>query len=191
MSLADARVRNTRPGPKPMKLADGGGVYLEVRPTGAKLWRFRYRIAGKENVFAIGDYPGIALAEVRIEHGKARALVKQSIHPSHCRQAERLSTHAANANTFEAVAKEWISKRSAGWSSYCLRQVERFLEIGVFPYVGKLPIRSVTAAHLLDVIRRIEGRGPQRLPCWFDSGLRPSSGMPLPRCALMVTLPPH
>jgi len=161
MSLTDAKIRNTKPGPRPIKLADGGGLYLEVRPTGAKLWRFRYRIAGKENVFAIGDYPSIALAEVRAEHGKARALVKQGIHPSHSRQAERLSNHAANANTFEAVAKEWIAKKSPGWTPYYLRQVERFLESDVFPHVGRLPIRSVTAAHLLEIIRRIEGRGAE------------------------------
>lgn len=161
MSLTDAKIRNTKPGPRPIKLADGGGLYLEVRPTGAKLWRFRYRIDGKENVFAIGDYPSIALAEVRAEHGKARALVKQGIHPSHSRQAERLSNHAANANTFEAVAKEWIAKKAPGWTPYYLRQVERFLESDVFPHVGRLPIRSVTAAHLLEIIRRIEGRGAE------------------------------
>ena len=161
MSLTDAKIRNTKPGPKPIKLADGGGLYLEVRPTGAKLWRFRYRIAGKENVFAIGEYPSIALAEVRAAHSKARALVKQGIHPSHSRQAERLSNHAANANTFEAVAKEWISKKSPSWTPYYLRQVERFLESDVFPYVGRLPIRSVTSAHLLEIIRRIEGRGAE------------------------------
>jgi integrase len=161
MSLTDAKIRNTKPGPKPIKLADGGGLYIEVRPTGAKLWRFRYRIAGKENVFAIGDYPGITLAEVRAEHGKARLLVKQGIHPSHSRQTERLSNHAANANTFEGVAKEWISKKSTGWTPYYLRQVERFLESDVFPDVGRLPIRSVTAAHLLEIIRRIEGRGAE------------------------------
>jgi integrase len=161
MSLTDAKIRNTKPGPKPIKLADGGGLYIEVRPTGAKLWRFRYRIAGKENVFAIGDYPGITLAEVRAEHGKARLLVKQGIHPSHSRQTERLSNHAANANTFEGVAKEWISKKSTGWTPYYLRQVERFLESDVFPHVGRLPIRRVTAAHLLEIIRRIEGRGAE------------------------------
>lgn len=161
MSLTDAKIRNTKPGPKPIKLADGGGLYLEVRPTGAKLWRFRYRIAGKENIFAIGEYPRIALVEARAEHVKARALVKQSIHPAHSRQAERLSSHAANANTFEVVAKEWISKKSPAWTPYYLRQVERFLESDVFPYVGRLPIRSVTAAHLLEIIRRIEGRGAE------------------------------
>ena len=161
MSLTDAKIRNTKPGPKPIKLADGGGLYLEVRPTGAKLWRFRYRISGKENVFAIGEYPSISLAEARTDHGKARVLVKQSVHPSHRRKAERLSNQKANANTFEGVAKEWISKKSAGWTPYYLRQVEGFLKSDVFPHVGRLPIRSVTAAHLLEIIRRIEGRGAE------------------------------
>lgn len=161
MPLTDAKIRNTKPGLKPAKLADGGGLYLEVRPTGAKLWRFRYRIAGKENVFAIGEYPGIGLAEARAEHGKARALVKQGVHPSHNRQAERLSSQVANANTFEAVAREWISKKSPTWTGYYLRQVTRFLESDVFPHIGKLPIRHVTSAHLLEIIRRIEARGAE------------------------------
>jgi integrase len=161
MPLTDAKIRNAKPGPKPAKLADGGGLYLEVRPTGSKLWRFRYRIAGKENVFAIGEYPSIGLAEARAEHGKARALVKQGIHPSHNRQAERLSSQVANANTFEAVAREWIAKKSPRWTAYYLRQVTRFLESDVFPHIGKLPIRTVTSAHLLEVIRRIEARGAE------------------------------
>src|SRR3569833_158495 len=114
MPLTDAKIRNTKPGPKPAKLADGGGLYLEVRPTGAKLWRFRYRIAGKENVFAIGEYFNdkrgghISLDDARTERDKARALVKQGMHPAHNRLAARLAIHAENANTFEAVAREWI-----------------------------------------------------------------------------------
>ena len=159
MPLTDARIRATKPAAKPVKLTDGGGLYLEVRPSGKKLWRYRYRIVDKENLFAIGEYPEISLAEARAEHDKARALVKQGLHPSHSRKAERLSTHLANANTFEAVATEWITKKAGRWTPYYRRQVENFLGADVFPYVGKLPIRNVTAAHLLEIIRRIEGRG--------------------------------
>ena len=159
MPLTDARIRTTKPGAKPVKLADGGGLYLEVRPSGKKLWRYRYRIAEKENLFAIGEYPEISLADARTEHDKARSLVKQGLHPSHQRQAERLSTQLANANTFEAVATEWISKKAGHWTPYYKRQVENFLGADVFPYVGKLPIRNVTAAHLLEIIRRIDDRG--------------------------------
>ncbi|HDQ4464838.1 TPA: tyrosine-type recombinase/integrase [Pseudomonas aeruginosa] len=161
MPLTDAKIRQAKPTDKPQKLADGGGLYLEVRTTGAKLWRYRYRIAGKENVFAIGEYPAIGLSDARDEHRKARGLVEQGIHPSHNRQAERLANVTANANTFEAVAREWIAKKATGWTPYYKRQVENFLTADVFPYVGKLPIRSVTAAHLLEIIRRIEGRGAE------------------------------
>ena len=133
MPLTDAKIRTTKPADRPQKLADGGGLYLEVRPTGAKLWRYRYRIAGKENVFAIGDYPNIGLSDARELHRKARGLVEQGIHPSHNRQAERLANNAANANTFEAVAREWMAKKSAGWTPYYLRQVENFLSGDVFP----------------------------------------------------------
>ncbi|MFA5627195.1 MAG: integrase arm-type DNA-binding domain-containing protein [Thiohalomonadaceae bacterium] len=158
MPLTDAKIRNTKPADKPQKLADGGGLYLEVRSTGAKLWRYRYRIAGKENVFAIGDYPAIGLADARTEHDKARVLVKQGIHPSHNRQAERLANVTANANTFEAVAREWMASKKK-WTPYYRRQVENFMSGDVFPFVGKLPIRSVSAAHLLEIIRRIDKRG--------------------------------
>ena len=167
MPLTDAKIRNTKPEAKPVKLADGGGLYLEVRPTGAKLWRYRYRIAGKENVFAVGEYFNdkrgghVSLDEARTERDKARALVKQGIHPAHHRQAERLATHAENANTFEAVALEWIAKKKPGWTPYYLRQVERFMQADVFPKIGKLPIRSVTAAHLLEIVKLIEGRGAE------------------------------
>jgi len=159
MPLTDARIRATKPAAKPVKLTDGGGLYLEVRPSGKKLWRYRYRIVDKENLFAIGEYPEISLAEARGEHDKARALVKQGLHPSHARQADRLSTQLANANTFEAVATEWITKKAGRWTPYYRRQVENFLGADVFPHVGKLPIRHVTAAHLLEIIRRIEDRG--------------------------------
>lgn len=167
MPLTDAKIRNTKPGEKPIKLTDGGGLYLEVRPTGAKLWRYRYRIAGKENVFAVGEYFNdkrgghISLDDARTERDKARALVKQGMHPAHNRLAARLATHAENANTFEAVAREWIGKKKFGWTPYYLRQVERFLDSDVFPYVGNLPIRNVTAAHLLEIVRRVEGRGAE------------------------------
>lgn len=179
MPLTDSKIRNTKPNDKPVKLTDGSGLYLEIRPTGAKLWRYRYRIAGKENVFAAGEYAQapngeskeqaearrnggrLTLAEARIGREEWRGLVKQGIHPAHQRQAERLATHAENANTFEAVAREWIAKKKTGWTPYYLRQVERFLTADVFPYIGNLPIRNVTAAHLLEIMKRVEGRGAE------------------------------
>lgn len=175
--LTDSTIRNAKPVDSPFKLTDSNGLYLEVRPSGNKLWRYRYRIAGKENIFALGEYvkePNgetaeqakariagghLTLAEARIERDKARALVKQGIHPAHNRAALKASQVAGNANTFEAIAREWIEKKKTGWQPYYLRQVENFLKSDVFPHIGNLPIRSVTAAHLLEIVQRAEKRG--------------------------------
>jgi integrase len=165
MPLADAKIRASKRAEKPYKLTDSGGLYLEVRPTGAKLWRYRYRITGKENVFALGEYfndkrPGhLSLEGARRKRDEARGLVKQGIHPAHNRQRLRAVQAAENANTFEAVAREWIDKRKLNIKDRYLRQIQGVLEADVFPYIGTLPIRNVTAAHLLEIMRRLEGRG--------------------------------
>lgn len=159
MPLTDAKIKNAKPSEKPVKLADQGGLYLLIHPNGSKLWRYKFRIAGKEGVFSIGAYPEITLAEARIEHGKARDLVKQGVNPTHSRQAEMLAVHASNANTFEAIAKEWIDKKTPGWTPYYLRQVTRFFASDVYPAIGNLPIRQVTAAHILAILQKAEKRG--------------------------------
>ena len=161
MPLTDAKIRSSKPAEKAFKVSDSGGLYLLVKPNGAKLWRWKYRIAKKENHFAIGVYPSVSLAEAREARDAARKLVKQGIHPAHERQAQQAAQVAENANTFEAVAREWIDKKKPGWTPYYLRQVERFLAADVFPYIGTLPIRNVTAAHLLEIVRRVEGRGAE------------------------------
>jgi integrase len=178
MPLTDTRIRTAKPARKPYKLTDSAGLHVEVRPSGARLWRLRYRIAGRENLFALGEYvqaPAgeskketeqrvqsgrLTLSEARQQRDKARGLVKQGIHPAHNRQALRVAQIAEGGNTFETVAREWIEKNKANWTPYYLRQVERFLKADVFPYVGTLPIRSVTAARLLEIVRRIEKRAP-------------------------------
>lgn len=187
MPLTDAKIRNAKATDKPLKLTDGGGLYLEVRPTGAKLWRLRYRIGGKENVFAIGGYPEVGLADARSEREKVKPLIRQGIHPSHNRQAERLANSAANANTFEAVTREWIKKKAPSWTPFYLRQVERTMESEVFPFVGKLPIRNVSAAHLLEILSRIEARGAATVALLVRQCHQQSSDTLLQRCVQMST----
>lgn len=150
----------------PLKLTDGNGLYIEIRPNGSKLWRYRYRIDGKENVFALGQYFNdkhhghLSLEEARTERDKARQLVKRGIHPAHHRKTALLNQHAENANTFQTIAKEWIESKKARWSAYYLRQVERFMATDVFPLIGASPIRSITTPQVIDVIRRTQRRAP-------------------------------
>lgn len=62
MPLTDVKIRHAKAADKTLKFVDTGGLYLEVKPNGSKLWRYRYRIAGKENLYAIGDYPSVSLS---------------------------------------------------------------------------------------------------------------------------------
>lgn len=159
MPLYDATVRNAKPKDKPYKLADAEGLYLLVNAGGSKLWRWKYRLDGKENVLALGEYPEVGIAEARRARDAARLLVRQGIHPARQRKAERVQQAAESANTFKAVAREWIAKKSPGWSPYYLKQIEGFMDADVYPHIGALAIRNVTAHQLLEIVHRIEGRG--------------------------------
>ena len=157
--LTDTEVKNARKKAKPQKLADGGGLYVYILPTGTKLWRYRYRIAGKENIFAIGAYPEISLEDARTKRDEAARLVAEQVHPSHHRRTENLRKTHENANIFEAVAREWMGKKAGNWSAYYAKQVKAVLENEVFPKLGVLPMRSITAAHLLPIVLEVEKRG--------------------------------
>jgi integrase len=159
--LTDRKVRNAKALETPYKLTDGRGLYLEVRPTGARLWRYRYRIGGKENVFALGAYPDVSLAQAREDLQAARRLVKEGTHPAHQRKAEKLRRAYENANTLEAVAREWLDSNRKHWTPRTLRQRELLLEKEAFPKIGSLPLRQVTPAHAHQIVTHIAARAPQ------------------------------
>lgn len=161
MPLTDIKIRQAKAIDKPLKLADTNGLYLEVKPGGAKLWRYRYRIAGKENLYAIGDYPTITLSEARKARDEARELIKKGLHPAHARQNERLLKIAANNDTFKAIAEEWIEKKRRGWAPYYLKQIEHGMKADIYPRIGRLPIRAVTPADVLAILDRASRRGAE------------------------------
>ena len=158
MPLTDAKIRTTRPEAKPIKLTDGGGLYLEVRPSGGKLWRYRYRIGAKENVYALGEYPAVTLAEARAERDRAKVLVKQGFHPAHERARTKAESVASNANTFKVVAMEWIDENRSRWSTYYASQIESYFDRDVYPKIGRRPIRSVTSADVLGIVKAMSDR---------------------------------
>jgi len=159
MPLTDVKIRQAKPAGRPVKLTDSNGLYIEVKPNGSKLWRYRYRIDGKENVFAIGEYPQVSLLDARKARDDARDLVKQGTHPAHARQAEKLGNIVENANTFEAVTREYIEQKRRTWTQLYGDRFERFFEVNVFPQIGKQPVRKVTAAMILAMLRKVEKRG--------------------------------
>jgi integrase len=112
-------------------------------------------------VFAIGAYPEVSLADAREARDDARRLVRKGIHPAQERRRLRLHQVHEGASTFKAVAIEWIESNRKHWTPRTFRQRERLLERDMFPGIGALPMRDVTRAMGLSVIRQIEKRAPQ------------------------------
>ena len=158
--LNNTQIRNAKALKKPYKLTDGEGLYLLVTPQRSKHWRLRYRLAGKENVFAIGAYPVIGLKEAREEKITAKKLIAKGIHPAYDRKLEKIRKTHEHANSFEAVAKEWLTNQADSWTPRTIQQRKSILQRDVYPEIGTLPIRQVTPAHVLAILKKIESRAP-------------------------------
>jgi integrase len=169
--LTDTKLRALKPRGKLYRVADSGGLCIEVRPTGAKLWRFRYRHNGIANMLGIGSYPAVPLAGradpksgkwiegARERRDEARKLLADGIDPSAQRKDDRRQSLLSASNTFEAVAREWFAKESGRWTAHHLADVERSLEREAFPAIGSKPIAELDAASVLECIKAIEKRG--------------------------------
>jgi integrase len=159
MPLADIHVRNAKVRTKPYKLSDGGGMYLLVAPDGGRYWRLDYRFAGKRRTLALGVYPTVSLSDARARREEARTLLSKGTDPSVAKKAMKRAVKHASATTFEPIAREWVHReRNRLAPRYCA-QILRRLEADVFPQIGSSPIANITAADLLDVLRKVEKRG--------------------------------
>ena len=156
MPLKDIAVRNAKRSDKPRKLSDGGGLHILIQPTGGKLWRLAYRFAGKQKTLALGVYPAISLEEARRRRDEAKKLLARSIDPSVQRKADK---QAGKDNSFRAVAEEVIAKlEREGRAEATLSRHHRLLSFA-YPTFGDRPVAEITAADLLALLRKIEGRG--------------------------------
>ena len=159
--LTDPACRNaTCPADKPRaRLADAGGLYLEITPNGSKRWFVKYRFGGKEKRLALGNYPEVSLKAARDGRDRARKTREGGTDPVQARRVEKAASSASAATTFEAVAREFHESKATGWSDTHAAKWLRSMEKDVFPRIGSLPLTSVTAPVLLGVLQRVEARG--------------------------------
>lgn len=155
----DTRYRQAKPREKMYKLSDGKGLSLHVMPNGSKYWRYKYRMAGKEKLFAIGVYPEVTLSKARAAHKEARGLVMAGIDPATQKRLEKAERKVRAANSFEAVAREWFQKSKGEWQPRHAERVMNWLERDFFPDLGNRPISEIKPAELLPVIKKIEKHG--------------------------------
>jgi integrase len=158
MALSDTKIRNIKTSDKPIKLFDGAGLYLLLTPQGGKLWRLKYRHEGTEKLLALGVYPEISLADARERRDKARKHLANGIDPGAVKKAQK-QAETEEIETFEVIAREWYGKFINTWSEGHAATTMRRMEVDLFPWIGKRPIKDIKAPELLTVLRRVEGRG--------------------------------
>ena len=159
--LTDAQCRNaTCPSDKPRaRLADSGGLYLEVTPNGSKRWFWKYRKDGKEMRLALGNYPAVSLTAARKARDAAKLQKSEGSDPVQARKLEKLKAAVSKGETFRAVGLEWYGKQSPGWSVHHQTRELRNLEKDLFPWLGERRIGDIEAVELLATVRRVEERG--------------------------------
>ena len=159
MPLTDTTIRNAKPGPKPRRLADGGGLTLSIRPNGTKAWRLRYRFGGKEQQLSLGIYPSCSLKQARQLRDEYRQLIADGVNPSAARKAKYAASMDNTADTFETVAREFYESRRPSWVPTHSSMVLMRLETYVFPKLGTQSIADVGAQDILAALRPIQDEG--------------------------------
>jgi integrase len=152
--LTDTAVKGAKARQKAYKLFDERGLFLLVTPTGGRLWRLKYRYAGREKLLALGAYPDVPLKRAREKRNDARELVADGQDPAELRRAEK----AARSNTLEALASEWLALQREKLAPITLAKARWLLGFLLDDHRSK-PIATITAPQLLATLRKIEAAG--------------------------------
>lgn len=159
MKLNDSIIKAAKPKEKNYSIADGHGLTLQVKSTGAKWWRYRYRFNGTPKMLSLGVYPQITLKDARTEHTRLKELLTKGIDPSAIRQEQKLKAAIALENSFSSVARAWWNHWKHDKTLKHANNIARRLEVDIFPDLGSKPIDEITAAMLIAMARKVESRG--------------------------------
>lgn len=159
MALTDLKIKNLKPRDKPYKVADFDGLFVSVQPSGSRLFRFKYRVDGKEGLLSFGRYPDVSLLQARQKRDDARRLVAAGINPSAERQASKALKQEEGANTFEKIAALYLAKITIeGRAPATLKKVSSFIAIANKGF-GRQPIKDISSAVVLKTLKKSEVKG--------------------------------
>lgn len=159
MPLNDTRLRSLKPSPKPVKLSDGGGLYVHVAPTGAKLWRMSYRFDGRQKTLSFGAYPAISLSAARKRRDQAKELIAGGVDPGAQVKAHKQERLSAARNTFSVIADELLEKSEREGRAEGTVGKKRWLLDMAKASFGTRPIRDISAADILVPLKKVEREG--------------------------------
>ncbi|MBB6192168.1 integrase [Sphingobium wenxiniae] len=158
MALNDVAIRALKPQSRSYMVTDEKGLCIEVAVSGSKLWRFRYRFAGKPRKLALGPYPEVSLKDARRLRDEARSAVRDGIDPGVERKNAKLTARFNAANTFGTVAEEYIEHKlvKEGRAAVTVEKA-KWLLLQMKP-IWDQPLVEIKPAEVFGVLRRLEGQ---------------------------------
>jgi integrase len=159
MALTVLKIRAIRPRDKAYKVADEKGLYLLVKPSGAMLWRLKYRFYGVERKLAFGAYPEVSLKEARRRRDDARRQLDSGLDPSAAKRKAALAATLNAAATFRVLAGEFIEKMEReDKAPATIKKARWFMDL-LDSDLGHLPVADITPHQLLSALKKVERRG--------------------------------
>lgn len=169
MPLTDLQIRNAPLRDRPYKLADAQGLFLLVTPQGGKLWRFKYRVIGREKLLAIGRYPEVSLQRARKARDIAREQLALGTDPSAVKKAEKVAAASARDETFAALCASFLARqKKEGRAQTTIAKNTWLLDMAVADF-GALPAVEVRPGVILKTLQRVEARGTHETACRLRS----------------------
>tara|TARA_B100000686_G_scaffold315138_1_gene361783 strand:+ start:535 stop:1725 length:1191 start_codon:yes stop_codon:yes gene_type:complete len=159
MKLTVKQCDNEKPGLRTRKVFDGRGLFLEIRPNGAKYWRMKYRYGGKEKLMALGVYPEVSLKDAREKCLEARRELDNGQDPMQSKKEQKRQIKENAENSFEVIAREWHDNKKGSWTERHAKTVLNRMENDLFPAIGSMPIVDIKPPHILTALKKIEKRG--------------------------------
>lgn len=151
--LSDTKVKTLKPKDKVYRILDAERLYIEVRPTGTKVWRFKFTLNGKEGTVSFGEYPAVSLQEARRLKDEARVKLAKGLNPSLEKKKQRLEQRVIANNTFKGIAEEYVLEQMQHKSESYVSRFKHCMETDIYKEIGNMPITEITSAHILSIMR--------------------------------------
>jgi len=151
--LSDTKIKSLKPKEKMYRVLDAERLYIEVRPSGKKIWRFKYTLNGKEGTVSFGEYPIVSLAEARKKKDESKVLLKDDINPVDDKKKKKIEAITATSNTFKAVAEEYALEQMKYKSKDYVNQYKRSMEKDIYRVIGHKPVKDVNSSDVLTIMK--------------------------------------
>lgn len=159
--LTNNEILKAKPREKDFTLHDGDGLFLLVKTSGKKLWRFRYQrpVSNSRTNLSLGSYPALTLATARQIRDQYLATLAQGMDPQQQQEQASEQRQIELDSIFSTVASNWFKMKSKSVTEDYAKDIWRSLDKDVFPAIGAIPVQEIKVRTIVETLEPIKARG--------------------------------